>query len=106
MLRQVRGVAAVGPGDNVAARSRRPFGPPVAGGATVGQAGPDDDVGLDAGFAVAVTGDRPLPLIQREFPLEELPSPTDGAERITRNNKPGTVGGHSIASSGANLLSE
>src|SRR5262245_57395041 len=100
----MRRVAAVGPGDNVAARSRRPLRSSVTGGATVGQTGADDDVTLDTDLAVAVAGDRPVPLIPREFPLEELPSTADGAERITGNNEPRAVGGHDVTGAGANLL--
>jgi hypothetical protein len=42
----------------------------VAGGATVRETGADNDVSLDIGLAVAVTGKRPLSLIPGEFPLE------------------------------------
>jgi len=78
----------------------------VAGGATVGQTGPDNDVCLNIGFAVAVAGYWTLPLISREFPLEELAPPADGAKRIAGDDEPGAIWSHGVAGARANLLSE
>ena len=72
---EVRSVAAVGSRDDVAAEAGRAARPAVAGGAAVGEAGADGQVGVDVPGAVA--DQRPLPLDARELALEELAAAAD-----------------------------
>ena len=57
-------------------------------------------------LAVAVAGYRPLPLIPREFPLEELASPADSAKWVAGDDESVAIWRIDVASAGANLLIE
>ncbi len=82
---EVRGVAAVGASDNVAAGAGGAARASVAGGTTVGQPGAEGEVLVDV--TKAVVEERPLPLRPHELALENLPPTPDGAERVTVNDE-------------------
>jgi hypothetical protein len=89
---QMRRVAAVGSGEDVAPAAGGTARPPMAGGAAVGQPGDSRSVEQArvvaiADVADAIVGARAETLREGELALEELPAADDGAKRIARDDE-------------------
>ena len=92
---QMRGVAAVGPREDVTAAARRAARSPVTGGTAVGKPGDDRGVALRCRLRRRRFSDRALRL--SEFALEELAAAHDRAERIARDQKSRGIRGDDVA---------
>src|SRR5262249_44177813 len=101
---QMRRVTAVGPGDDVAAGTRRAAWTAMAGGTAVGE--PRADGQRRAHVAHAVADPRTLPLGPGELPLRELAPAADPPEGIATDDEQRGVRSQEVAPPGADLLGQ